>query len=234
MGMLRLSIKTLALVMLTISGCTAFSKLSNEYNEKIPNVHIAYAHFIEDVESSERKIYKKYQLDEICEGRFLTDDCVYVVIKKRTIPKEGLPVQAILILHYKSELLWYDEAIERISKLNENEFLLRDYVPLQNDARKGILPDTPENRQIIESLSLEKLSRTPIEDQITMEQAIEIAKVSCEYREDYIYEYSARRYPYGWEAGCLKRKSSGAYMPGGLSIVFVGDDGEVKEVIGGF
>lgn len=221
--MLKKSSAILTLIMLTILSYTASSKTSDN---KIPNVHIAFAHLIKS-KSINGMVLTEYKLDSIYKGKFLNDDYVYIPIKKETIPKGGIPEKAILILHFQSEMEWYNDTIKYISK-DDND-LLRTYVPLQNDAQKGILPDTPENRNKIESLSIENISQTPTKDQIAMEKAIEIAKKKNEEGDDSEYHYTAHRYPYGWVVD--SEYASNVFGSG--SRFWVGDDGKIKYILWG-
>lgn len=221
--MLKKSSTILTLIMLTILSYTVYSKTSDN---KIPNVHIAFAH-LNKSKSINGMVLTEYKLDSIYKGKFLKDDYVYIPIKKETIPKGGIPEKAILILHLQSEMEWYEDAIKYIPK--DDDDLLRTYVPLQNDARKGILPDTVENRKKIESLSIENISHTPVKDQIAMEKAIEIAKKKNEEGDDEEYHYTAHRYPYGWVVD--SEYASNVFGSG--SRFWVGDDGEIKYILWG-
>ena len=215
----KISTTLLTLIMLTISGCAAFFKAPDKIT---PNVHIAFAHLIKTESFNEfnEMVGAKYQLDSIYKGKFLKNDYAYVVIKKETIPEEGLPEQAILVLHYFSELMSYDDAVRA------SDDLQRVYVPLENGAQKGILPDTPENRKKLKSLSLKYLSSKPKKGRITMEQAIEKAQKVCE--EEDTCECEAERYPYGWEVYC---KYKNVFSSG--PIIYIGDDGKIKKVFPG-
>jgi hypothetical protein len=227
-----LLIPSAALVLL--SGCTS---TPGSHGKATPNIHIAYAHQIKDAELADSSTLKKFQLDEIIRGEFLTNDYVYVGFAEATMPKEGLPDKAILILHLNSWTSSYEEALHFGASCGEEKFAIRSYDALRNDARQGILPDTPGNRQRIASLSLDELSRTAPRDQISKAKAIEVAKARITADPDFkvgvTCRISAHRNPYGWYLGFVLINPDGSQDIGAHGLINVGDDGLVKDVIGG-
>lgn len=210
--MFKILATLLSLIMLIITGCTTLFEVPDK---SAPNVHIAFASLIKNFGTIHGMVLTKYQLDSIYNGKFLEGDYVYVVIKENTIPEEGLAEQAILLLHYNPELMWYNDAIKDSYKDENDDGILKTYVPLQNDALKGILRDTPENREKVKELSLERIE----------EQAIEKAQKICQKKDIGGCECKAKKYPYGWVIYCDYTNLS---APG--PTIHVGDDGKIKNV----
>jgi len=229
-----ISALTLSLATLLSAGCISGLRC---LDQATPNVHIAYAHQVEDVELTNSLTLIKYKVDTICRGKFVTNDYVYVGFSEGTMPKQGLPKQAILVLHLSSWHQTYAEAAQFVSGFDGDAFTIRTYDALQNDARKGILPDTLENRQKIAAISLQELAQTPRQEQISKARAIEIATVMLradpESKVGETYKFKTNRYPYGWELFCDIINSNGGQNLGGFCLIYVGDDGEIKHIAGG-
>lgn len=210
--MFKTSAIRLSLIMLIITGCTTLSEVPDK---SPPNLHIASANLIKNFGAINGMVLAKYQLDSIYNGKFLKGDYVYVVIKENTIPEEGLAEQAILLLHYNSELLWYNNVIRDSYKGEKDDDIIKTYVPLQNDALKGILPDTPENQEKVKELSLKRIEG----------QAIEKAQKICQKNDIGGCKCKAKKYPYGWVIYCDYTSLS---APG--PTIHVGDNGKIKNV----
>jgi len=214
-----------------LSGCSIFQGTKGT---ETSNIRVAYAHIIGQPSTAAfGQIEVNYQVDHLCAGRPLSNNCVHLLFAKATMPKEGLATKAILVFHWKSYFHTYAE-IER--EYGEPEDGHDSYYAFQNDARKGILLDTPANRATVSQWSLNYLSHTPPGQEITKVKAIEIATnmLRAETKvADEIYKFTAKRYAYGWHLGCTMVKADGSQQVGHFCAILVGDDGEIKQVFGG-
>lgn len=230
----RITVVTVTLATLLSAGCASFCRC---LDRDTPNVHIAYAHQIVDVELTNSLTLRKYQIDTVCRGRFVTNDYVYVGFAKASMPTQGLPQKAILILHLSSWDQTYAEAKLFVSGADGDEFAIRKYDALQNDARKGILPDTSENRREAETLCLEKIAQTPQKDRVSEVRALEIARASLRADPDSkageTYRFKTSRHPYGWRLYCDILNPNGSQNVGSFCTIYVGDDETIKGIDGG-
>lgn len=126
--------------------------------------------------------WAQYEVDEVVRGT-LPDPVVRVTFNAGTqlLP---LPTQAILLLTADS--------------------LPGRYSPLGEEASRGILPDTLENRSRIGKLSDEELAQSPSEHQLPPQEAVQLAHLALKRYSDYTgYGGQSRlvnmhRKPFGW------------------------------------
>jgi hypothetical protein len=165
---------------------------------------------------------------------------VFDTIDEDSIPRDGLPKKAILILHFMGDSFTWKQCLD---EMNSDPNLLKysSYYPLGGDAYRGILPDTPENRKRIARLSVKELAENPRDKWLAKEQAVAIANkhLESEFEKERrrgctleIEEPKRSLGGYGWFMSFKVHEPDGGVAIGHWGGISVGDDAKVKDVGG--
>jgi len=209
-----------------LTGCASMREF---VTRRTPNVHIAFGTLMPHPELDTVPDLKQYRLDTIVNGNFLTNDYAYVSFRRETTPTNGLPRKAILILHLGlDDYTWYKEA-QWFAQGDGDEVSLRSYTAYREDARQGILPDTPENRLYASTVSLRLLGATPRSERLARDAAVSVAReyVLADEQEGVTVKARARRDPYGWSIFCDIIQPDGDQYVGDHCTIQVSDEGGI-------
>ena len=163
-----------------------------------------------------------YRIEEKLAGTIHSTNIV-VLFYAASVPQGGLPKRAFL-------------AVERLHDAAapvpaSNAFVLTLFVALGMDAQRGILPDTPENRQQFKEVDLQALASNPRRLRLAESEAVIRAEAALQQRGIRgLQKVSVTRdhYGYAWRAQFVSLAG-----PMGEVNVIVGDDGRVKAVYWG-
>jgi hypothetical protein len=155
-----------------------------------------------------------YRLMDVWYGRSSTN-VVSVWFNRNTVPGEGCPTNAILILQ-KGEG-------------SATNFLFA----LGDDASLGILPYSVDKWNEIKSRTPAELSQTRPEDRISRDKALDIALKAVAKegrpRSDETLKCDAIRYNFGWDVYVTFVQRDGKMIIGGDVVIRIGDDGKLKD-----
>ena len=160
----------------------------------------------------------KYKIMDVCHG-YVPSNVVRISFYPKTVPREGLPKKAILIL----------DKSDPDDGLFASWFIVRGY-----DVALGCLPYSESSWNKIRSQPFSILMQTREEDRIAKSKAIEIAtqdllrerlpkdgeRMHCE----------AYRYNFGWKVCFSFELKNGRQIIGSDITIVIGDDGRVKDV----
>ena len=185
-------------------------------------VCVAYAHLVEFRPFEQKVGYYMppeasidvgvYDITSVIHGSMVASR-IYVPFAPTTL-RGSLPTNAILIVTF-----WDGSTA--------------NYKPIGNEAWRGILPDTPENRVKIESMSLGELSETLSGRELPEAAARQVALNKIEELHDYTgfsrnYKFSAsKRNPFGWFFSITVLDERNRIPVVNTIMVEIGDDGDV-------
>lgn len=159
-----------------------------------------------------------YKIVEVWRGA-LSTNAVRVIFWQSTLPSNGCPSRAILLLEAAPG---YPSGF---------------HFAAGRDARLGILPFSVALKDDILSRGLEELFATPQDKRLPKERAISIAvkeqKDRGFQRNSGKLQSAADRYNFGWIVQLWRIQHDGSSVQGGHLFVTVGDDGKVKSVMTG-
>lgn len=207
---------------ITIGGC-ATGNLP-EVPQIRPNIYIAVGELVSAPTST---TLCKFRVTEDLDFMLSTNETIVVTYAANTLPKGGLPPKAILILHSRFVDVIQDVIREdNYAALPGLMYFLNWFECLGGDAYRGMLPDTPENRQLVLRKPLQDFLENT-ERIISPARAISIAQKFLEAKgllplpngEKVFLRAYRKKYGYGWTVFSL----------GPHWHVDVGDDGQVKD-----
>ena len=150
---------------------------------------------------------------------------VNVVYNENSVPTQGVPERAILILQQRKR----DPVSVSAMSTNTIRWLKMTYDALGGDAYRGILVDNPRNRERILSVNIPDIGANPSHKWLPEADAERLAKQALLHQwgiAGNARTRSIRRSEngYGWVLVCSRGTSLEHF------IVYVGDDGVVKDI----
>lgn len=211
------------LFLFLICGCAT---IPTRTVQRYPNVHIASGQLVKN-SKWDGAHHATFKLTQVHRGHFPTNDFAVVNFETNSVPKEGLPQEALLVLQH----VFFEDGHIQIPASQSMWLFTRWYKALV------ILPDIPENRAIIASRSLASLADNPWWKRISRRRAIRVAEQEFTRRGDlplgWTLQSKAIRSGFGWSVDTYAVRSDGHSIRGGDTTIEVGDDGAIRDYRGG-